>query len=169
MIYAKRNNKPLRQHLGQVRLTRRQVLGAFVASVLLPVINPSHAVADVPEHLLPLIHEVTGRVMPTMGKVKLTLPPLAESGNSVPLKIQVESPMTAGEYVKSIHVFSEKNPRPVIARFHLSPQSGKAEINTRIRLAGTQHVLAVAIMSDGSAWLGSTEVVVTAAACIDEK
>jgi len=155
--------------MAHVRLTRRQVLGALVASVLLPAINTSHAAADVPERLQSLIYEVTGSVIPTVGKVKLTLPPLAESGNSVPLKIQIESPMTAEEYVKSIHVFSEKNPRPVIARFHLSPQTGKAEINTRIRLAGTQHVLAVAIMSDGSAWLGSTEVVVTAAACIDEK
>jgi len=62
--------------------------------------------------------------------------------------------MTVDDYVKSIHVFSERNPRPVIARFYLGPQTGKAEINTRIRLAGTQQVVALAIMNNGSAWLG---------------
>jgi len=76
--------------------------------------------------------------------------------------------MTVDDYVKSIHVFSERNPRPVIARFYLGPQTGKAEINTRIRLAGTQQVVALAIMNNGSAWLGSAEVAVTAAACTDE-
>jgi sulfur-oxidizing protein SoxY len=116
-----------------------------------------------------LIREATGGVTPKTGRVKLTLPPLAESGNSVPLKVQVESPMTVADHVKSIHIFSERNPRPVIARFHLGPHSGRAEINTRIRLAGTQQVVAAAVMSDGSCWLGTAEVVVTAAACIDEK
>lgn len=153
----------------QLVLTRRQVLSALVATLLGPTVRFSSAATEVPEHLLPLIREAAGGSLPQSEKVKLTLPPLAESGNSVPLKIQVDSPMTTAAYVKSIHVFSERNPRPVIARFHLSPQSGKAEINTRIRLAGTQRVLAVAVMNDGSAWLGSTEVAVTAAACVDEK
>jgi sulfur-oxidizing protein SoxY len=99
--------------------------------------------------------------------VKLTLPTIAESGNSVPLKVQVESPMTADDYVESLHIFSEENPRPMIARFRLNPRSGKAEINTRIRLAGSQQVVAVAVMHDGSSWLGAAEVVVTAGACVE--
>lgn len=141
-------------------------LGAIFA---LPWLRPRLAAAAVSDKLLPLVREVAGDEGAQIGKVKLVLPPLAESGNSVPLKIQVVSPMTTDDYVKSIHVFSERNPRPVIARFHLGPLSGKAEVSTRIRLAGTQQVVAVAVMSDGSSWLGSTEVVVTAAACLDDK
>ncbi len=154
------------QYIG---LSRRQLLTSLTSILLLPVsrLRPAHAAT--PEHLQPLIDAVTGRAVPRVGKVKLTLPALAESGNSVPLSVQVESPMTLDDHVKSIHIFSEKNPRPVIARFHLGPHSGKAQVTTRIRLAGTQHVVALAMMSDNSAWLGSAEVVVTTAACIDEK
>lgn len=148
---------------------RRSFFRIMSGILLLPWLRPHSAVAAVPDKLMPLIQEVMGNGRAQVGKVKLLIPPLAESGNSVPLKIQVESPMTTDNYVKSIHIFSERNPRPVIARFHLSPLNGKAEINTRIRLAGTQQVVGLAIMNDGSAWLGSAEVAVTAAACIDEK
>jgi sulfur-oxidizing protein SoxY len=151
-----------------VGVSRRQLLSAITAAFILPAVRVEKAHAEVPAHLQALINEATGGAKPTVARVKLTLPPLAESGNSVPLKLQVESPMTVDDYVKSIHVFSERNPRPVIARFHLGPQTGKAEINTRIRLAGTQQVVALAIMNNGSAWLGSAEVAVTAAACTDE-
>jgi sulfur-oxidizing protein SoxY len=150
-------------------VSRRSFLAGSFGAIILPVLKARPASAAVPEKLLPLIREAAGGVTPKTGHVKLTLPPLAESGNSVPLKVQVDSPMTAENYVQSIHIFSEKNPRPVIARFHLGPRSGKAEVSTRIRLAGTQHVVALAVMNDGAAWLGVTEVVVTAAACIDEK
>ncbi len=105
--------------------------------------------------------------MPQVGRVTLTLPTLAESGNSVRLQVRVESPMTPEAHVKQIHIFSEKNPRPVIARFSLGPRAGRAEIHTRIRLAGTQQVVAVAVMNDGTAWMASAEVVVTAAACVE--
>ena len=148
---------------------RRSFFRVLSGILLFSWLRPSSAVAAVPDRLVPLVREVAGDEGAKVGKVKLLLPPLAESGNSVPLKIRVESQMTTDNYVKSIHVFSERNPRPVIARFYLTPLSGKAEINTRIRLAGTQQVVAVAVMNDGSAWLGSADVVVTAAACIDEK
>jgi sulfur-oxidizing protein SoxY len=151
----------------QSKFSRRKFLLGLVSSCLLFV--KARPAAAVPENLVSLIRETAGGKMPTTGRVKLTLPPLAESGNSIPLKVQVDSPMTAENYVKSIHIFSEKNPRPVIARFYLGPRSGKAEVSTRIRLAGTQQIVAVAIMSDGACWLGAAEVVVTAAACIDEK
>lgn len=151
-----------------IGVSRRQLLSAITAALVLPALRRENARAEVPAHIQTLINEVTGGTEPTVARVKLTLPPLAESGNSVPLKLQVESPMTSDDYVKSIHVFSERNPRPVIARFYLGPQTGKAEINTRIRLAGTQQVVALAIMNNESAWLGSAEVAVTAAACTDE-
>ena len=150
----------------RLHTSRRQFLAGLVSTCgfLFLGVRPVWAV---PEKLAPLIREVAGNTPLTTARVKLTLPPLAESGNSVPLKVQVESPMTTEDYVKSIHLFSEKNPRPVIARFHLGPRSGRAEVNTRIRLAGSQQVVAVAVMSDDSCWVGTAEVIVTAAACIE--
>ncbi len=150
-------------------MLRRTFLISLLGCTFLPLFKVQPVSAAVPDKLLPLIREATGGVPPKTGRVKLTLPPLAESGNSVPLKVQVESPMTAADHVKSIHIFSEKNPRPVIARFHLGPQSGKAEVSTRIRLAGTQQLVALAVMNDGSSWRGETTVVVVAGACVDEK
>lgn len=147
--------------------SRRKVLASLVGALFLPWLKARPATAALPEKLAPLIREVSGSEVPKPGRVKLTLPAIAESGNSVPLKVQVESPMTADDYVKGIHIFSEKNPRPVIARFYLNPRSGKAEISTRVRLGGSQQVVALAVMSDGSCWFGTAEVVVIAAACIE--
>lgn len=148
--------------------SRRNFLLSFVSLLLLPLSKARPATAALPEKLAPLIQEVSGSEIPKAGRVKLTLPAIAESGNSVPLKIQVESPMTADDYVKGVHIFSEKNPRPVIARFYLNPHSGKAEISTRVRLGGSQQVVALAVMNDGSCWFGTAEVIVIAAACIEE-
>src|SRR5258708_2456149 len=110
----------------QRTISRRRFLQVCCVPLMLPVVRPGSAFA-LPNNLTSLIRETTGGDLPKSGRVHLTLPPLAESGNSVPLKVQVESPMTAADYVKSIHILSEKNPRPVIARFQLNPRSGKAE------------------------------------------
>ena len=167
-----------------MRLSRRRLLGFLLSFPLLSllksgpayaakVVDPDHLITKrgsttvLPEKLKPLIREATGGVPPRLGRVRLSLPALAESGNSVRLKVEVESPMTAETYVRRIHIFSEKNPRPLIARFSLSPRAGRAEVSTRIRLAGTQRVLALAVMNDGSAWMATAEVVVTAAACVE--
>ena len=168
MIYARRDHPHRQPQRTQRQLSRRQVLQALAAGAVLSLGKTSQAAAEIPQHLQALVNETTGGITPKEGKIRLTLPTLAESGNSVPLKIQVESPMTASDHVQSIHVFSARNPRPVVARFYLSPHSGKAEVSTRIRLAGTQRVVVVAIMSDGSPWLNTAEVVVTAAACVDD-
>ena len=159
------------------RLPRRRLLGMLLGlplvSLLRPrlarAVEPAQAVTQgaVPEKLRPLIRDATGGVPPRLGRVRLSLPALAESGNSVRLKVEVESPMTAASHVQQIHIFSEKNPRPLIVRFSLGPRAGRAEVNTRIRLAGTQRVLALAVMNDGSAWLDTAEVAVTAAACVE--
>ena len=151
------------------RLSRRHVLVGLIGSLgslLVPLCQalPAHAV---PEKLTSLIREATGGAIPQTGRVTLTLPTLTESGHSVRLQVRVESPMTPEAHVKQIHIFSEKNPRPIIASFSLGPRAGRAEVNTRIRLAGTQQVVAVAVMNDGTAWLASAEVVVTAAACVE--
>lgn len=102
----------------------------------------------------------------TPGKVTLKLPQIAENGASVQLTVEVDSPASETEYVKSIHIFSEKNPLPEIARFHLSPGAGRASVTTRIRLADSQTITAVATLSDGSLWSGAAKSVVTLAACI---
>ena len=102
----------------------------------------------------------------TEGRVTLELPPIAENGHSVPLKVEVDSPMTEADYVKQIAILSPRNPLPLIGQFHLTPQSGRALVSTRIRMSGTQAIQAVAEMSDGSLWSGSMETVVTLAACV---
>ena len=155
MIYARLN-----------RLSRRHVLVGLLGCLLVPL-GKARSADALPEKLVPLIREATGGVLPQVGRVLLTLPTLAESGHSVRLRVRVESPMTPQAHVKQIHIFSEKNPRPLIARFSLGPRAGRAEVHTRIRLAGSQQVVAVAVMNDGTAWMDSAEVVVTAAACVE--
>ena len=113
------------------------------------------------------ILKLTGGATVHVGRVALDLPPLVENGNSVPLTVAVDSPMTAADHVKAIHVFVEKNPQPFVAAFHLGPRAGKATVSTRIRLADTQTVVAICEMSDGSFWSGSADSVVTIAACTE--
>lgn len=119
------------------------------------------------EVLQPLVDKITGGAALREGRVTLDIPHLSDNGHSVPLKISVASAMNELEYVRTIHVLSEKNPRPVIAVFHLNPQCGRAEISTRVRLNGQQNLLVIAAMSDGSFWAGSAEVIVTETACLD--
>lgn len=102
------------------------------------------------------------------GRVKITVPELAENGNAVPLRVSVESPMTAQDHVKTIFVFSEKNPNSNVVRFHLGPRSGQARVHTNIRMAATQHITVVARMSNGDLWAGAAQVIVTQGACIDD-
>lgn len=108
-----------------------------------------------------------GRSLQT-GRVHLDIPKLADNGNSVPLTITVDSPMTDTDRVVAIHVYSERNPRPRIALIELGPDAGRAELATRIRLAGTQRIVAVAQMADGSLWAEAAEVIVTQSACTDD-
>jgi sulfur-oxidizing protein SoxY len=102
------------------------------------------------------------------GRVKLTLPPLIDNGNSVPLSVAVESPMNDSDHVKAIHVLTEKNPLPDVVGIVLGPRAGRAAFSTRVRLADTQTVTAIAQMSDGSFWSDGAEVVVTLSACLEE-
>ena len=101
------------------------------------------------------------------GKVTLTIPPLVENGNLVVLKVGVDSPMTANDYVKTIHVIAEANPSPNIFTVYLTPRSGTANVTTRVRLADSQRVWAIAQMSNGSFWRGSAETLVTLSACTE--
>jgi sulfur-oxidizing protein SoxY len=114
------------------------------------------------------LRKVVGDAQVRRGKVRLELPPLIDNGNAVPLAVSVESPMTAADHVKAIHVFTEKNPLPEVLSVTLGPRAGRAGIATRVRIADSQTVTAVAQLSDGSFWSDSAEVVVTLSACLEE-
>jgi len=114
------------------------------------------------------LRKVVGDAQVRPGRVKLQLPPLIDNGNSVPLSVAVESPMTAADHVKTIHVLTEKNPLPDVVSVHLGPRAGRASVSTRVRLADTQTVLAIAQMSDGTLWSDSADVVVTLSACLED-
>lgn len=144
---------------------RRQVLtwGVGVAAIAALGIpgGPAHAKNDVEE----VIAKFTGGKTPTTGKVKLDLPEIAENGNTVPMTVAVESPMTTESYVSDVLVVTDGNPRAGVAVFHFSPASGVAEANTRIRLATSQNIIAVAKMNDGSFFTATKAVKVTIGGC----
>ena len=143
---------------------RRSLLLGTAAVVLLPF----DGARATPDMLAELIKEVTGGKELRVGKVKLDVPPLIENGNTVPLTVSVESPMTDADYVKTIHVMNEKNPQPHVFTATLTPRNGRAQIGTRIKLADTQKVVAIAETSSGEFWSASAEVIVTIAACIED-
>jgi sulfur-oxidizing protein SoxY len=113
------------------------------------------------------ISKVIGHSKVSKGRVTLELPQLVENGNTVSMAVRVDSPMTEADHVKAIHVFTEKNPQPYVATFHLGPRAGRALVSTRIRLADSQTVTAIAQMSDGSFWSQEVNVIVTLAACTE--
>ena len=150
--------------------TRRQFLGlaggaAVIGAVPIVTLRPAEAT---PAMLAAAIRNVVGAAMVHTGKVKLDIPPLVENGNTVPMTVSVTSAMTSDDFVKSIHVFNEKNPQTNIGNFYLGAHAGRAQISTRIRLADSQKIVAIARLSDGSFWSASTDVVVTLAACTEE-
>lgn len=150
--------------------TRRQFLslaGGATAAGAIPIVT-LQPIEATPAMLSAAIRNVVGEAPVRTGKVKLDIPPLVENGNTVPMTVSVASPLTANDYVKSIHVFNEKNPQPNIGNFYLSPSSGRAQVSTRIRLADTQKVVAIARLSDDTFWQAAADVVVTLAACTEE-
>jgi len=155
---------------GQRASTRRRFLGLAGSTAVigaLPIVS-LRPVGATPETMATAIRAVVGGAQVQTGKVKLDIPPLVENGNTVPMTVSVASPMTANDYVKSIHVFNEKNPQPNLGNFFLGPRAGRAQVSTRVRLADSQKIIAIAHLSDGSFWSVTGEVVVTLAACTEE-
>jgi sulfur-oxidizing protein SoxY len=145
-------------------LRRRDVLQIGAGAVAAGIVGwPSAAVAKNDHE--ELIKKFSGGKEPVKGKVKLDLPEIAENGNTVPMTVSVESPMTAQSHVTEIMVVADANPRGGVVTFHFSPASGAAEANTRIRLAETQNVIALAKMNDGSVFMDSKLVKVTIGGC----
>jgi sulfur-oxidizing protein SoxY len=156
---------------GQPTATRRRFLGLAGSTAVigaLPALISVRPVEATPETMAAAIRTVTGGAVVQSGKVKLDIPPLVENGNSVPMTVSVASPMTANDHVKSIHVFNEKNPQPNLGNFYLGPRAGRAQVSTRVRLADSQKITAIAKLSDGSFWSVTADVVVTLAACTEE-
>ena len=163
------------------RHSRREFLlaagGVAAAAALQPAASfaqiPTRAaratpIVAMPAATLQAMRTVTGGAALNRGKVTLELPQLVDNGNGVTLGVQVESPMSEADHVRAIHVFAEKNPLPEVASFHLGQRAGRARVSTRIRLADTQTVVAIAELSDGSFWYATADSVVTMSSCLEE-
>ena len=147
--------------------SRRAFLQTAAAGLGVAVIRVVPAMAT-PAAMDEAIRKVVGSSKVSKGRVTLELPPLSENGNTVPLTVSVESPMTQAEHVRTIHIFTELNPQPDVVSFRFGPRAGRARVSTRIRLANTQTVTAIGELSDGSFWSTSASVVVTLAACLED-
>lgn len=145
-----------------IRLARRQLLAAGA----LVLVRPGTAVAA-GDDLAGAIAAFTRGAPVRAGKVVLDVATLVDNGNTVPISVKVDSPMTAAEHVAAIAVFNERNPQREVAQFTLGPRAGRAEVASRIRLATSQKLVAVAAFSDGSFWSHTVDVVVTLASCIE--
>jgi sulfur-oxidizing protein SoxY len=153
------------------RTTRRLFLigaaGLAGSAGLASTLAPTKARAT-PASMQAAIKRVVGQAQLRKGKVTLDLPPIVENGNTVSLDVSVESPMTLTDHVKAIHVFNEKNPQPNVISARIGPRAGQAKVATRMRLADSQKVIAIAEMSDGTFWTDEVDVIVTIAACLED-
>ena len=145
-------------------LKRRRLLAGSAALGMAVIVRPAGAT---PDQLEAAIREWTGGAAPTAGRVRFDIATLVDNGNAVPVTVSVDSPMTSADHVTAIAIFNQRNPQRDVARFTLGPRAGRASVSTRIRLATSQKLTAVARMSDGSIWSHTVDVVVTLAACIE--
>jgi sulfur-oxidizing protein SoxY len=148
-------------------MKRRDFLARSAAIAAAVLVRHANAVAQ-SDVLKPLVAQYAAGAAVREGRVKLDISPLVENGNSVPVEVTVESPMTREQHVVGIAIFNEKNPQNDVALFALSPMSGRARVATRIRLAGSQQLVVVAKMNDGSCWTHTVDVLVTTTSCIEE-
>jgi sulfur-oxidizing protein SoxY len=149
---------------GPVETSRREILAAGAGVLALIVARPARAT---PESMATAIKAFVGETEVREGRVTREIPPLVENGNSVPLTVKVDSPMTAQDYVKTIAIFNERNPQPNVALFYLNPRAGRAIVSTRIRLGDSQNIVAIAQLSDGTFWSDKAELIVTLPACVE--
>jgi sulfur-oxidizing protein SoxY len=148
-------------------MKRRDVLVAAAAGSWLAVLALVRPALATTEEMAAAIDTFTGGVKPKEGKVKFDIAQLIDNGNAVPVTISVDSAMSKADHVSAIAIFNERNPQTDVAVFTLGPRSGRAQVSTRIRLATSQKLTAVARMSDGGYWSTSVSVIVALAACIE--
>jgi sulfur-oxidizing protein SoxY len=149
---------------GKEMTTRRSVIEGGAGLLALTLARP---VLATPAGMEEAIREFVGEAAMAEGGITLDVPPLVENGNAVPLTVTVESPMSESDFVRRIGIFNEKNPLPGVAVFHLGPRAGRASVATRIRLADSQNLTAIAELSDGSFRSARAHVIVTLAACVE--
>ena len=142
-------------------MKRRELLAT---AALLALVRPA---AATPEKMASAIAAYTGNRLPQTGRVTFEIAQLIDNGNAVPVTIRVDSPLTPADHVTGIAIFNERNPETDVVKFTLGPRAGKAEVATRIRLATSQKLAAVALMSDGTCWQRTVDVIVTLAACVE--
>lgn len=152
---------------GKPDAARRALLGATSSGVLAVLLQPWAAQAEVSPALQAAIDRFAGGAPLQTGRVALAVDALVENGNTVPVSVSVLSPMTAEQHVRRIGLFTERNPQPEVALFTLGPASGRAQVATRMRMASSQNVIALAQMNDGSVWQHRVAVVVALAACLE--
>lgn len=145
---------------------RRRLIAGAAAGLAVAAL-PRAAPAAAPPGVSELVSRLTEGAVPERGRMTLDIPALAENGNSVDTRVAVESPMTEADHVRWIHLIADKNPFPDMARFHLGPRAGRAEVSTTLRLAQSQRVTAVAALSGGGFLMAEADIVVTLSACID--
>ena len=146
-------------------ITRRKALGLGAGAVLVLTVGDVRGVLATPAESDAEIAKFTGGKALEKGKIAIDLPEIAENGNTVPLSIVVDHPMTEQNYISDILVVADGNPNPGVASFKLTPLAGKAEVQLRVRMASTQKIVALAEMSDGSLWTLAREVKVTIGGC----
>ena len=145
-------------------MKRRDVLAAGAGAAMLALVRPAFATTD---EMTAAIDRFTGGVKPTEGRMTFDIAQLIDNGNAVPVTIAVDSAMSVADHVSAIAIFNERNPQTDVAVFTLGPRAGKAQVSTRIRLATSQKLTAVARMSDGSYRSKSVSVIVALAACVE--
>jgi sulfur-oxidizing protein SoxY len=145
-------------------MRRRDVIAAAAGLAGAVWVRTASANAD---ELAAMIKQFAGGAPVREGRVEFEIAPLVENGNTVPVTVRVQSPMSEADHVKAIAIFNESNPQRDVANFFLGPRSGRATVSTRIRLATSQQLVAVAKMSDGSCWTKTVDVLVTLAACVE--
>jgi sulfur-oxidizing protein SoxY len=149
-----------------MQVTRRHALGLSAGALALAAIGPGLNAARADEAATEKsLMEFTGGKQPATGRITLNAPEIAENGNTVPVTVSVDSEMSESSYVESVVLLAEGNPNPAVATFHFTPMSGEASATTRMRLAGTQNVIAVAKMNDGSVFMDKKLVKVTIGGC----
>jgi len=145
-------------------MKRRDLLGAVIGLTGIVQARPASATAA---ELAAAIATFAAGAPVRAGRVEFEIAPLVENGNTVPIKVRVQSPMSEADHVKAIAIFNESNPQRDVANFFLGPRAGRATVSTRIRLATSQQLVAVAKMNDGSCWSQTVDVLVTLAACVE--
>ncbi len=149
---------------GPIEASRREILAAGAGALALIVARPARAT---PETMAAAIKAFVGEAEVREGRVTIEIPALVENGNSVPVTVAVDSPMTPQDHVRTIAIFNERNPQPNVALFYLNPRAGRALVSTRIRLGDSQNIIAVAQLSDGTFWSDKAELIVTLPACVE--